>query len=63
MFLQPIPTFEAIYGNTVADAIDSVTPEKVPVFIKLTSYISSVLYVKHGTTEEEDSICFFEDDL
>lgn len=62
-FLQSIPTYEAIFGNTATDTLKSVIPEKVPTFIKVTSYISSVLYLRHGTTEEDETIRFFEDTL
>ena len=63
MFIQSIPTYEAIFGNTTVDTLESVTPEKVPMFIKVTSYISSVLYLRHGTKEEDESIRFFEEAL
>lgn len=62
-FLQSIPTYEAIFGSTVADTLKSAIPEKIPTFIKATSYISSVLYLRHGTTEEDDTNHFFEEAL
>lgn len=58
---QTPPTYESIFGNTVSQTLKSVLPEQIPTFIKLTSYISSVLYLKHETIEEEASIRFFED--
>jgi hypothetical protein len=49
---QTPPTYESIFGNTVSQTLKSVLPEQIPTFIKLTSYISSVLYLKHETIEE-----------
>lgn len=59
-FLVP-PTYESIFGNTASNVLNSILPEQISTFIKLTSYMSSVLYLKHGTIEEEASIRFFED--